>query len=193
MSLTTGDALIIVDVQNDFCEGGALAVSGGDDVVPVINALSRYCENRHIPVYFSRDWHPSDHVSFKAQGGPWPPHCVQSERGAAFHPDLYIPERAVIVSKGTAPDKDAYSAFEGTDLLHKLREQSILRVFVCGLATDYCVKSTALDALNEGFEVFVITDGMRGVNVQPDDSRHALEELENKGAFLTTSYEVVES
>jgi nicotinamidase/pyrazinamidase len=193
MSLTTGDALIIVDVQNDFCEGGALAVSGGDDVVPVINALSRYCENRHIPVYFSRDWHPSDHVSFKAQGGLWPPHCVQNERGAAFHPDLYIPERAVIVSKGTAPDKDAYSAFEGTDLLHKLREQSILRVFICGLATDYCVKSTALDALNEGFEVFVITDGMRGVNVQPDDSRHALEELENKGAFLTTSYEVVES
>ena len=192
MSLTTGDALIVVDVQNDFCEGGSLAVPGGEDVVPVINGLVQYCESRQIPMFFSRDWHPENHISFKEQGGPWPPHCVQGQKGAAFHPELYIPSSAAVISKATSPDKDAYSAFDGTELLEILRGQSILRVFICGLATDYCVKSTALDALKEGFEVFIVTDGIKGVNVQPDDSSRALEELDQQGAWLTTSYEAVE-
>lgn len=192
MAITTGDALIVVDVQNDFCEGGSLAVPGGEDVVPVINGLVQYCESRQIPIFFSRDWHPENHISFKEQGGPWPPHCVQGQKGAAFHPELYIPSSAAVISKATSPDKDAYSAFDGTELLEMLRGQSILRVFICGLATDYCVKSTALDALKEGFEVFIVTDGIKGVNVQPDDSSRALEELDQQGAWLTTSYEAVE-
>lgn len=192
MAITTGDALIVVDVQNDFCEGGSLAVPGGEDVVPVINGLVQYCESRQIPIFFSRDWHPENHISFKEQGGPWPPHCVQGQKGAAFHPELYIPSSAAVISKAASPDKDAYSAFDGTELLEMLRDQSILRVFICGLATDYCVKSTALDALKEGFEVFIVTDGIKGVNVQPDDSSRALEELDQQGAWLTTSYEAVE-
>ncbi|WP_024821994.1 MULTISPECIES: bifunctional nicotinamidase/pyrazinamidase [Aminobacterium] len=193
MLLTIGDALIVVDVQQDFCEGGSLAVRGANSIISVINSLVQLAQNRKIPVFFSRDWHPSDHISFKKQGGLWPPHCVQEEKGAAFHPGLIVPDTAFIIDKGTCCEKDAYSAFEGTDLLEKLHAQSIRRIFVCGLATDYCVKSTALDGLSHGFDVYLVTDGMKGVNVKEDDSCKALEELKAKGARLVTSHDVVES
>lgn len=183
--LTKGDALILVDVQNDFCPGGALAVAEGDQVVPVLNRWIERAVQAGIPVFASRDWHPPNHVSFQSRGGPWPPHCVQGTRGAEFHPDLHLPKDALIVTlKGDDPDRDAYSAFDGTNLASDLRSRGVQRLWVGGLATDYCVKATVLDGLREGFDVRVIADGIRAVNVQPDDGRQAIEEMLRAGASL---------
>src|SRR5437667_258948 len=128
-----GDALLIVDVQNDFCPGGALAVREGDQVVPVLNRWIGRAEAQRIPIFASRDWHPPDHISFKARGGPWPPHCVQNTKGAAFHPDLKLPPDTEVISKADDPDKDSYSAFGGTDLATKLRRVGIRRLWIGGL------------------------------------------------------------
>lgn len=186
-SIEAGDALIVVDVQNDFCPGGALAVSDGDRVVPVINALTP----RFGQVVFTRDWHPPEHCSFADPAQfvdkSWPVHCVANSAGAAFHPDLYIPEAALIVSKGTAPDREAYSGFEGTSLANDLRIRKVQRVIVCGLATDYCVKATALDALAEGFEVVVIEDGCRAVDNPPGTGAAALREMASQGVNFVNS------
>ena len=182
--LRSGDALVLVDVQRDFCAGGALAVPGGDEVVPVLNRWIEEAARVGAPVYASRDWHPVDHVSFQAQGGPWPPHCVRDTLGAELHPDLALPTLATVVSKGTTPDRDAYSAFAGTDLAEHLRNDSVSRVWVGGLALDYCVKATVLDAIGEGLEVHLIPDGTRPVNVQPHDGDAALAEMEAAGAHL---------
>ena len=167
----------------------------GDNVVPVLNKYIDRFRKAGAPILFTRDWHPPDHSSFKAQGGPWPPHCVQNSEGAKFHPDLHIPPGSEVVSKADRRD-EAYSFFKGTDLARELKERGIRRLLVGGLATDYCVKETVLDGLKYGFEVFHLDDASKGVNVSPDDSERALKEMVAKGAKrvrlqdLTASSEV---
>ena len=174
-------ALIVVDVQNDFCPGGALAVERGDEVVGPLNRLIREFLERGEPVYKSRDWHPARTKHFAAYGGTWPVHCVQGTRGAEFHEDLLDDPRVHVVSKGTG-DEDSYSAFDGTTLAEQLRAQGVNEVWVGGLATDYCVKNTVLDALREGFKVKALTDAMRAVNLRPGDDARAVEEMRRAGA-----------
>jgi nicotinamidase/pyrazinamidase len=178
-------ALVVVDMQKDFCPGGALPVAEGDKVVPALNKYIEKFQKAGAPIIFTRDWHPPDHSSFKAQGGPWPAHCVQNSDGANFHPDLVIPPRAEIVSKADKKD-EAYSFFQGTDLAEKLKERGIRTLLVGGLATDYCVRETVLDGLKYGFQVYHLDDASRGVNVKPDDSELALREMVAKGAKRIT-------
>jgi nicotinamidase/pyrazinamidase len=181
-------ALLLVDVQNDFCPGGALAVAEGDDVVPVLNRWIRAFNAANRPILASRDWHPGNSVHFKAGGGPWPPHCVQETEGAAFHPDLDLPEQVVVVSKGMDPaESGGYSAFDGIDpagrsLADRLNEAGVRHLYVGGLATDYCVRASVLDAARQGLRVTVIGDAIRGVEVKPGDSARALEEMRAAGA-----------
>lgn len=182
MKIQSKDALIIVDVQKDFTPGGALPVPEGDKVVPMLNRYKDLFLKAKALIYFTRDWHPQNHMSFKQQGGIWPPHCVQNTPGAQFHPDLEVPEGAEIISKGCDPNKEAYSGFQGTELEDSLQRRGAERVFVGGLATDYCVKSTVLDALKLGFETFLLEDAVKGVDVHPGDSQRALEEMERAGA-----------
>jgi len=152
-------ALIIVDVQNDFCPGGALAVADGDAVVPIINALAPHFST----VVATQDWHPADHRSFAAQGGPWPVHCVAGTTGAAFHPDLATAPIDLTIRKAMLSQQEAYSGFDGTDLAEQLRQRGIRRVYVVGLALDYCVDATALDAHKAGFTTYVVADATRAV------------------------------
>jgi nicotinamidase/pyrazinamidase len=175
-------ALIIVDFQNDFCPGGALAVPDGDAIAPRLNELAT--SGDYALVVATRDWHPPDHGSFAAQGGPWPVHCVAGTPGAELHPALDREPIDVIVDKGQDPATEGYSGFEGTGLETLLREHGIDQVAIGGLATDYCVKNTALDALREGFAVTVDTTAVRGVDVAPGDSERALEELRAAGAIM---------
>ena len=177
-----GDALVVVDVQRDFLPGGALPVPKGDEVVPALNRYIELFTGKGLPVIFTRDWHPRDHISFKERGGPWPPHCVQGTPGAEFAPGLTVPEGAIIVSKATSRDKEAYSGFDGTDLHERLQELGVKRIFVGGLATDYCVKATVLDGLKLGYEVYLLTDAVRGVDVNPGDSDRAIGEMTSAGA-----------
>jgi len=172
-------ALVVVDVQIDFCPGGALPVPEGDTVVPVLNEYIKRFEAAGAPIIFTRDWHPPDHLSFKAQGGPWPPHCIQNTEGAKFHPALLIPVNAEIVSKAETRD-EAYSFFQGSDLGEKLHER-IHTLFVGGLATDYCVKETVLDGLKHKFEVYLLTDACKGVEVNPGDSEKAVQAMVKRG------------
>lgn len=179
-----GSALIVVDVQKDFMPGGALPVPSGERVIPVINDLIINFKERGIPIIASRDWHPQDHVSFKPRG-PWPPHCVQGTEGADFHPTLDLPEDAIIVSKGTFPDKEAYSAFQDTDLEETLKKLGIRRLFVTGVATEYCVKETVMDALRKGYQTFVIEDAIKGIEVEGEE--RAKEDMLRKGAIIVSS------
>ncbi len=183
--VTAGSALIAVDIQNDFCQGGALPVPDGDAVVPVMNLYIRKFSETGLHIYFSRDWHPLNHSSFRSAGGIWPEHCVQNTHGAELHTGLIMPEKKVIIEKGTAVDKDAYSAFQGTALAEQLRKAGIKRLFIGGLAVDYCVRSTVLDALHSGFEVFYLSDASRGVNVNSGDSERAIDEMLRAGALKT--------
>ena len=176
------DALIIVDVQKDFCSGGALPVPEGEKVVPVLNRYIEKFSKAGALIVATRDWHPPNHVSFKSHGGAWPPHCIQGTPGAEFHPDLNLPAKVKIISKASSPDKEAYSGFDGTDLEEKLRNAGVRRVFVGGLATDYCVKSTVLDALKLGFKTILLLDAIKGVDVNPGDSEKAINEMFRKGA-----------
>jgi nicotinamidase/pyrazinamidase len=181
------DALVIVDVQNDFCPGGALAVPEGDRVVSVLNQYAQRFAALGAPVFASRDWHPAVTRHFKAHGGPWPPHCVQGTPGAEFHPGLVLPAGTGVVSKGADPDTDAYSCFQaetedGMPFAAALGEHGVGRLFVGGLATDYCVKATALDALKEGFEVVVLADAVRAVDVAAGDGDRALAAMTAAGA-----------
>jgi nicotinamidase/pyrazinamidase len=187
----TKSALIVVDVQYDFCPGGALAVVDGDAVVPVLNAYIDRCCQRDLPIYASRDWHPAVTRHFRDYGGIWPTHCVQGTRGAQIHTGLTLPGSTLVVDKGHDPDDDAYSAFQGrtssdVSLERSLHEQGVERLYVGGLATDYCVKSTVLDALGHGFAVTLLVDACRGVNVQPHDSEDALIEMVRAGADVAT-------
>ncbi|WPM32037.1 nicotinamidase [Hydrogenobacter sp. T-2] len=189
--LTVKDALIVVDMQRDFMPGGALPVQEGDKIVPRLNQYIRLFFERGLPVFFTRDWHPPNHISFKDQGGVWPPHCVQDTEGAKFHPDLYIPpDNRFIISKGTSKDFDAYSGFQGTMLDQLLKERGIRRVFVGGVATDYCVKNTVLGAINLGYEAFLLLDGIKGVDVKQGDSERAIEDMLGAGA-IGVEYEEV--
>ncbi|MCC6790546.1 MAG: nicotinamidase [Thermomicrobiales bacterium] len=180
----TGDALLIVDVQNDFCPGGALPVPDGDAVVPVLNTWIDAAQAAGVPVYASRDWHPANHGSFVAQGGPWPPHCVQSTAGAAFRADLRRPGDTSVISKGVAPDDLGYSMLEGTGLEEMLRAEGIRRLWVGGLARDYCVRASVLDALRAGFAVRLIVAGTRGIAQPASGPDPALVEMTAAGATL---------
>jgi len=180
-------ALVVVDVQRDFCPGGALAVADGDTIVPSLNGLISTFRKSRLPIIFTRDWHPRDHCSFREQGGIWPRHCVERTNGARFHPKLKVPRESIIVSKATRRDIEAYSGFQGTDLEKKLKQLGVAEIFVGGLATDYCVKQTALDALGAGFDVYVMTDCVKGVNVKKGDSLKALKQITKRGARLTDS------
>lgn len=181
-----GDALLIVDVQNDFLPGGSLAVPRGDEVVTVLNRYLDIFAMQNLPVYATRDWHPQRHCSFREQGGPWPPHCVAKTAGAAFAAALQLPPAAVIISKATKPEQDAYSGFQGTDLHRRLHAAGIRRLFIGGLATDYCVLNTVRDALRLGYQVFLLGDAIRAVDVQPGDGLRAEEEMSKLGAQRIT-------
>ncbi len=181
-------ALIVVDMQNDFCEGGALPVKGCSEIAPRIGELVRRFTDAGLRIYASRDWHPPNHMSFKERGGPWPPHCVRGTKGAEFHPATGLPGKAVIISKATEPDKEAYSAFDGTELHYLLSKAGIRRVFVVGVATDYCVRATVLDALALGYEAVVLVDLVRGVT--EEGAERALKEMLREGAVLATTDEV---
>lgn len=183
-----GDALLVVDVQRDFLPGGALGVPAGDEIVEPLSRMIRAFERAGLPVYYSRDWHPPDHCSFKEQGGPWPPHCVAGTAGAGFAPGLRLPIDAAVISKATTRDRDAYSAFQGTTLGKQLEAAGVRRVFVGGLATDYCVKATVLDARTQAFEVEVLGDAVRAVDVSPGDGQRALQEMQRSGARVTTTH-----
>jgi nicotinamidase/pyrazinamidase len=192
LRLRAGDALLVVDVQRDFLPGGALAVPDGDRIVPVLQRHLERFERAGRPILFTRDWHPADHMSFRAQGGPWPPHCVAGTPGAGFAPGLDLPAAAQLVSKGTRPDAEAYSGFEGTGLAARLRQQGVQRLFVGGLATDYCVRATVLDALREGFEVLLLGDAVRAVDVRPGDGECALRDMLQAGAGITCHEQIEE-
>ncbi|MFP4251481.1 MAG: nicotinamidase [Guyparkeria sp.] len=180
--LQPGDALLIVDVQNDFCPGGALPIDEGDRIVPVANRWIEAATTASIPVFASRDWHPNEHVSFDERGGPWPPHCLQDSSGAAFHPDLRLPGNVIKVTKGTRFDQDQNSAFDQTGLATELRARDIRRVFAMGLAQDVCVLATALDARQEGFETLLVKEATRPVS--PDRGEDALAQMRRAGVIL---------
>lgn len=184
-----GDALLVVDVQNDFLPGGRLAVPHGDAVVPVLNRYLALFVRYKLPVYASRDWHPANHCSFRDQGGPWPPHCLAGTPGAAFVADLALPADATVISKADTPERDAYSAFSGTDLDSRLKAARVRRLFVGGLATDYCVLNTVKDALALGYAVTLLNDAVRAVDAAPGDGEGALEEMRRLGARLVTAEE----
>ncbi|MCG5534862.1 nicotinamidase [Ectothiorhodospira mobilis] len=171
--LRPGDALLVVDVQNDFCPGGRLPIPQGDRVIPVLNRALEAARARGLPVYASRDWHPAHHPSFAQQGGPWPPHCLQDTPGAAFHPDLDLPAECIIVTKGTRFDKDQYSAFDETGLAEELRRRGVQRLWIGGLAEDVCVEATALDAVGLGFGVALLPGGALPVTSEGGEQARA--------------------
>jgi len=180
-------ALLIVDVQNDFCPGGGLAVPEGDKIVRALNKYIKIFSKKKLPIFASRDWHPQESKHFKQFGGPWPKHCIQNTEGARFHPDLKLPKETIILSKGMDPAKDSYSAFQavdsnGTEFLGLLKVLGVNELFIGGLATDYCVKSSVLDALKFGFKVKLLIDAIKGVNIKPKDSEDAIEEMISRGA-----------
>jgi nicotinamidase/pyrazinamidase len=185
-----GDALLAVDIQHDFLPGGALGVREGDAVIPVLNAWIEAFERAGRPVFLTRDWHPADHCSFQAQGGPWPPHCVAGSAGAEFSRALHRSANPVVISKATTREAEAYSAFAGTDLAERLRARNVERIYVGGLATDYCVLNTVLDALAAGFRVVVIEDAIRPVDVHPGDGAAAIDEMRRAGADFASAVPV---
>lgn len=184
LQLTPEDALLVIDMQVDFLPGGKLGVPQGHAVLGPINRLLSLFDSRGLPIYASRDWHPENHCSFAARGGPWPPHCVAGTPGAAFSEQLDLPAGAVVVSKADTPDADAYSAFNGTTLAAQLRARGARRVVVCGLATDYCVLNTVIDARGNGFEVVIVPDAMRAVDAAPGDGERAIARMTELGARL---------
>lgn len=191
--MQTNEALIIVDAQNDFCPGGALPVSGGDEVIAVLNRVIDKFSEARLPIYATRDWHPQKTSHFSAYGGPWPVHCVQGTRGAEFHADLKLGHDVVVLSKGMAPDEDSYSGFQARDpsgarLSELLRRKAIERIIVGGLATDYCVKHTVLDGLKEGFKVLLLADAIRAVNLKPHDGELAIAEMVDAGAIKIVDF-----
>jgi nicotinamidase-related amidase len=182
ITLQKGDALIMVDLQNDFLPGGSLAVPQGDEVIPVMNSYIKAIKDNLLPVFITRDWHPPHHSSFQENGGPWPPHCVTETEGAKFAANLELPPEAVIISKAVEIETEAYSGFEGTDLNTQLKSLGIKRLLIGGLATDYCVLNTVKDAIKNGFDVLLLEDASRAVNVKPDDGAKAIKEMISLGA-----------
>jgi nicotinamidase/pyrazinamidase len=184
-------ALLIVDVQNDFCPGGALAVPEGDQIIPKLNKYIKIFSKKKLPIFASRDWHPVRTKHFKDFGGVWPAHCIQNTRGAAFQHNLKLAEETILLYKGMNPGEDSYSCFQAQDLsgmsfvklLHRL---GVKELYIGGLATDYCVKSSALDALKHGFKAKLLLDAIKGVNIKPDDSQRAIKQMTKKGAKKIT-------
>lgn len=188
-------ALLVVDTQNCFVPGGSLPVPEGDKIVPVLNRYIEKFESEGLPVYASRDWHPPVTKHFKDYGGPWPVHCVQKTEGAQFHPDLKLPRDVIVISKGMDPNEDAYSVFQGFDthghdFLTSLKEKGVKHLYVGGLATDYCVRATVLSAREYGFDVTLLTDATKGVDINPGDSAKAIEEMKAAGADTAVVDEV---
>lgn len=179
----TKQALLVVDVQNDFCPGGTLAVPHGDEVIPPLNKLIDEFLERGDPVYLSRDWHKPTTKHFAAYGGTWPVHCVQNTTGAEFHPALRTDPRIKVISKGLG-DTDCYSAFDETDLAQQLEREQVNELVVGGLATDYCVKNTVIDAVKHGFKVKAVQDAMRPVELQPGDGEKAIQQMRDAGAEI---------
>lgn len=184
--LSKNDALIVTDIQIDFLPGGALPVPEGDQVIPLLNEYISIFKNLNLKIFSTRDWHPLNHISFKAQGGPWPPHCVQKSDGAKFSPLLKLPNNVIVISKATNPLKEAYSSFEGTELEQELRKSEVSRIFVGGFATDYCVKNTVLDGLTLGFAAVFLIDASRGIDVKDGDVESAVREMTKNGAEQAT-------
>lgn len=184
-------ALLLVDVQNDFCHGGALAVPEGDKIVPALNKYIKIFAQKKLPIFASGDWHPVTTKHFKDFGGAWPAHCIQNTKGAAFHPKLKLPKGTTLLYKGMDPQKDSYSVFQseavsGISFGSLLRLSGIQELYVGGLATDYCVESTVLDALKNGFKVRLLLDAIKGVNLKPDDSEKAIKDMVRKGTKKIT-------
>jgi nicotinamidase/pyrazinamidase len=186
LGLRRGDALLVVDVQRDFLPGGSLAVTDGNAVIEPLNDYIRAFETRELPIFFTRDWHPANHCSFADAGGGWPVHCVQGTAGASFAKGLDVTSADPIISKGTDPSAEAYSAFSGTHLASLLQALGVHRVFIGGLATDYCVLETASDARTRGLDVVVLQDAIRAVNAQAGDEARALQRMQGLGATLFT-------
>lgn len=184
------DALLVADVQNDFLPGGALGIPGGDKILPALHRYMDMFQAKGRLIVLTKDWHPANHCSFTAQGGIWPDHCIAGTEGAEHPPSFHPPQSAVTVHKATEPDKEAYSAFQGTALDARLKKAGIRRLFVGGLATDYCVLNTVRDALGHGYQVCLLLDGVCAVNLRPEDGPRAVEEMVQKGARPVTLEEV---
>jgi nicotinamidase/pyrazinamidase len=185
------EALLVVDVQNDFCPGGALGVREGDKIVSAINKYIELFSKKGLPVFATRDWHPKKTSHFKEFGGVWPTHCIQNTKGAEFHPGLRLPKEVILIYKGMDPAKDSYSAFQaedqnGTGLPELLKVSGVEEIYIAGLATDYCVRFTTADAIKSGFKVKVLADAIKGVNLKPGDSEEAIEEMVKNGATMIT-------
>lgn len=190
--LQRGDALSVTDMQNDFLPGGALGVPGGDKIIPLVNRATALFKKGDCTIFFTRDWHPPDHCSFKNQGGPWPAHCVQNTPGAEFSSALDIPAGSIIISKATEKNSEQYSTVYGKDAKGNtqgvlMQKSGVGRLFVAGLATDYCVLNSAKDALAKGYEVYVLTDAISAVDVNPGDGKKALNEMIRAGATMVTT------
>jgi nicotinamidase/pyrazinamidase len=179
-----GSALIVVDMQNDFMDGGVLAVPGSKSIVPTINRYMETFHNRSLPIYATRDWHPQNHISFRDRGGPWPPHCVMFTEGASFFNQLKFPNETEVVSKAMKPDEEAYSGFQGTDLASRLKKRGINRIFISGVATEYCVLSTAIDGVKNGFVVYLLSDAVKGIRER--DVSAAMLKMKDAGVNIIT-------
>lgn len=184
LGLRAGDALIVIDMQRDFLPGGSLAIRGADEIVVAVNAYLAAFEDRSLPILLTRDWHPPEHGSFKHRGGSWPPHCVQGTAGAEWAKGLQVPSSAHVISKGMDIHEEGYSAFSNVRLFDVLRAEGAKRVFVAGVATDYCVRATVLDARKLGFEVILLNDAVRGVNREHGDESRALREMMESGVSI---------
>lgn len=184
LGLKAGDALVVVDMQRDFLPGGSLPVPDAESVISPLNAYMAAFAARGLPIFVTRDWHPADHCSFRASGGHWPPHCIQGSPGAAWPAELQVPPEAHIISKATERNAEAYSGFSGTSLATLLRDLHVQRLFVGGLATDYCVHDTVLDARSNGFEVVLLGDAIRAVSGNSEEASRALEDMLAHGASL---------
>ncbi len=180
-------ALLIIDFQNDFTSGGALEVPGGDEIADPVRKLADHFDL----VFATRDWHPPDHASFETEGGPWPVHCVRDTPGAQFHPAMDDVKVDAVVDVGREREDEGYSGFEKSDLAQILRDHDVHEVYVCGLATDYCVRATAIDACAEGFDVTVVEDAVRAVEVNEGDAERAFRDMRQAGARVATSDEVL--
>ena len=187
IEIKNSDALLITDIQLDFLPGGALPILKGDEIIPVLNDYIMRFKDSKAHILASRDWHPVNHVSFRTQGGPWPPHCIQETLGAKFSPDLKLPSHTMVISKATNPEHEAYSAFDGTSLAHELHAMGVKRLFVGGLATDYCVVNTIVDARNLGLETTALMDATLGINAEPGDVDRAVETMLKSGAKQATA------
>ncbi len=198
-------ALLVVDVQNDFCPGGSLAVANGDQVVEPLNRITRSLLERFLTfgnnewqIFFSRDWHPAITKHFIEYGGKWPTHCIEDTIGANFHPKLFVPNSALVINKGTKHDEDGYSPFEGYlpmfsgfSFKKTLQKLEVGSIYVGGLATDYCVKAACLDAIKLGFKTHLLLDACRAVNIKPDDGEKAVEEMRRAGIIIITTEKVL--